>query len=143
MATEDYFPTLLGLAGIDNRDPRAGADLAPLVRGDVSRLPRDGVMLESAHALQGSEYRERGWRAFRSRRFKYAVLGNAEGCEPWQFFDLENDPHEMENLIDDPSHLTEIQRHHRWLRARLAETNDHFVMSPRWGQPGWNFVPLG
>jgi len=140
-STEDFYPTLLGLAGLTPRDPKPGIDLAPLVRGEIDRLPREGVMLEYAFGRPGAEYYERTWRAFRSRRFKYTVIGDALGCEPWQFFDLESDPYEMNNLIDDPSSLAEIQRHHDLLRQRIINTNDHFVLSPLWGQDGVNGGP--
>ena len=48
------------------------------------------------------------WRGFRSERFKYTVKGDKFGAEPWQFFDLENDPYEMRNLIEDPAWADEI-----------------------------------
>jgi arylsulfatase A-like enzyme len=137
--TEDLFPTLLGLAGITPRDPKPGIDLSPLLRGEADRLDRDGVLLEFVAELRpGLVYHEETWRGLRTRRHKYTVLGDARGSRPWQFFDLDADPYEMRNLIGDPDHRSEIARHHRLLRDRLAATHDHYVLSPAFGCPGLN-----
>jgi len=137
--TEDLFPTLLGLAGLEPRDPKPGANLTPLIHGEIERLPREGVLLENVHDLRNNlMYHEVYWRAFRTRRTKYTVLGGAEGGQPWQFFDLENDPYEMHNLIDDPASAEEVRRHHQLLRERLVETGDHYVLAPAFGIDGLN-----
>ncbi|MDP6699188.1 MAG: hypothetical protein QGH25_06040, partial [Candidatus Latescibacteria bacterium] len=112
---------------------------APLIHGELDQLDREGVLLEFV-----AELRERPpfynavWRGFRSERFKYAVKGDKFGAEPWQFFDLENDPYEMRNLIEDPAWADEIGRHHELLRARLEETLDPFVLRPAWSREGYN-----
>lgn len=140
--TEDLFPTLLGLAGCSPRDTKPGLDLTPLIRGEVAELPREGVLLEFVHQLKDDAvwgpYHAKYWRAFRSQRFKYSVLGDATGGEPWQFFDLENDPHEMHNLVENPEWQERIGHFHRLLRERLVETGDHYVLRPAFGQPGLN-----
>jgi len=142
VCTEDLFPTLLGLAGLKSKEEKPGMDLTPLIHGKMEKLPREGILLEFLHELrQGSfyNYYDEFWRGFRSRRFKYTVLGNAEvGGKPWQFFDLENDPHEMENLIDDPIYKDEIIHHHELLRHLLQTTHDHYVLAPAFGIEGFN-----
>ena len=84
--------------------------------------------------------RNRGevWRGIRTRRYKYTVTGDNMGGRPWQFFDLETDPWEMHNLIEDDDHRDEIARHHRMLCDRLVETHDHFVLMPSYGCDGVN-----
>ena len=140
--TEDLFPTLLGLAGYVPRDPKPGLNLAPLVYGDVAALPRQGVLLEFVHDLRNNPvwgpYHAQYWRAFRGERFKYTVMGDAEGGKPWQFFDLQNDPCELSNLVDRPEEQERISHFHQMLRARLVETGDHYVLHPAYGQPGLN-----
>jgi arylsulfatase A-like enzyme len=142
VCTEDLFPTLLGLAGLTPSTPKQGCDLTPLIHGHKRRLNREGVMLEFVHDLRKGRYgvyHEQYWRAFHSRRYKYCVLGNArEGGRPWQFFDLEQDPYEMRNLVDDPAMHTEVERHHYLLRERLTTTCDHYVLAPAFGQAGLN-----
>ena len=43
---------------------------------------------------------------------------------PEEFYDLENDPHETRNLIDDPAYVGEVARHRRILADWIAATGD-------------------
>ena len=137
--TEDLFPTVLGLAGLTPANDVPGADLTPLIHGNIDRLERDGVMLEFVAELRQSQpFYDAVWRSFRTARYKYTVRGDNMGGGPWQFFDLDSDPGEMRNLIDDPAYADEIARHHRLLCQRLLETEDHFVLQPAFGSEGVN-----
>ncbi|GAA5185329.1 sulfatase-like hydrolase/transferase [Rugosimonospora acidiphila] len=137
--TEDLFPTLLGLAGITPRDPKPGLNLAPIACGETDRLDREGVLLEFVGELRPNiVYHDETWRGVRTRRYKYTVLGDAHGGKPWQFFDLETDPYELTNLVDDAKYADEVRRHHELLRDRMAETYDHYVLAPAFGVPGLN-----
>lgn len=139
VSTEDLFPTLLGLAGVVSRDPKPGLDLSPLTRGDQVGLDREGVLLEFVAEMRpGLPFHEETWRGFRTRRYKYTVLGDAHGGRPWQFFDLEEDPYELTNLVDSDKHVDELRRHHMLLRDRLVETFDHYVLAPAFGCEGLN-----
>ncbi len=139
VATEDFFPTFLGLAGLQPQNALMGTDLTPLIRGEVEGLEREGVLLEFVAELRrGVPFYEAVWRAYRSRRYKYVVRGDNMGAEPWMFFDLENDPHEMQNLIEAENFRDEIARHHDLLRQRMLETEDHLVLLPAWGRRGLN-----
>lgn len=137
--TEDLFPTLLGLAGLTPRDPKPGVDLTSLARGEVDALDREGVLLEFVAEMRpGLPFHDETWRGIRTRTAKYTVLGDAHGGKPWQFFDLEKDPYELENLVDDPAYADQVAHHHELLRTRLEETYDHYVLAPAFGQPGVN-----
>ena len=139
VCTEDLFPTLFGLAGITPRDPKPGLNLAPLARGSEAGLDREGVLLEFVAEMRPNiVFHAETWRGIRTRRYKYTVLGDAHGGQPWQFFDLETDPYELTNALDDPKYADEIRRHHELLRERMAETYDHYVLAPAYGVPGLN-----
>ncbi len=140
VCTEDIFPTLLGLAGLVPKHEKPGLDLTPLVTGEITELPRNGILLEIMHDFRPSQpYHKQSWRAFRSRKYKYTVLGDdLSGGKPWQFFDLQNDPFEMDNLIDDLVYADEIAEHHKMLRDKLEETEDYFVLAKAFGEPGFN-----
>lgn len=139
VCTEDLFPTLLGLAGIAPRDPKPGLDLSQLVRGEQAAIDREGVLLEFVSELRPAiVFHEETWRGFRTARFKYTVLGDAHGGKPWQFFDLEDDPYELTNLVDDPQWEDEVRRHHLMLRERMVQTHDHYVLAPAFGVEGLN-----
>lgn len=61
-----------------------------------------------------------------TRRFKYAFWGREE---PEQFFDLQDDPLERRNLIDEPAYRDEIAAHRRLMLDRLMGSERH-VMHP-------------
>lgn len=145
VCTEDLFPSFLDLAGIEPPKDKPGMSLAPLIRGEREQLDREGVLLEFVHDLRPNidmcPYHEMYWRGFAGRRFKYTVLGGtAEGGRPWQLFDLENDPGEMHNLLDDPQWHEEAARQHRLLRGQLIATGDHYALAPACGEAGLNLV---
>jgi len=139
VSTEDLFPTLLGLAGLQPRDSLPGTDLTSLIHGSMACLPRAGVMLEFVAELrQGMAFYDSVWRGFRSARYKYTVRGDNNGGRPWQFFDLAEDPWEKQNLLDNRAYQQEITQHHGFLLNRMKETNDHFVLLPAFGHEGLN-----
>jgi len=129
VSTEDLYPTLLGLCGITPKQKIPGENLAPLIKGDCSSLDGEGVLIEfvSEHRAQMSFHRNT-WRGIRTRNYKYSVLGGADGGKPWQFYDLVNDPHEMQNLINNSQYLAEISRHHLLRRNLLVDTEDHYSL---------------
>ncbi len=43
---------------------------------------------------------------------------------PEEFYDLENDPHEINNLAGDPAHAEALERHRKILQDWIAETGD-------------------
>lgn len=137
--TEDLFPTLLGLAGLPPPATLPGLDLSPLIWGETDNLGRKGVMLQFVAELRPRmPFYDAVWRAFRTTRYKYTVLGDNHGGLPCQFFDLEADPYEQNNLVDEAVHFSEAARHHGMLRSRLEETNDHFVLLPAFGYEALN-----
>jgi len=137
--TEDLFPTLLGFAGLTPRNPLPGIDLNSVVRGEASRLQREGVLLQFvAEHREGLPFHDEVWRGIRTRRFKYTVKGDKFGGKPWQFFDLDNDGYELNNLINDPEYQDDIVHHHGLLCESLRRTEDPFVLLPAFGYDGVN-----
>ncbi len=142
VCTEDFFPTFLGLAGLKPKKNKPGLDLTPLIYGEQNKLPREGIFLEYIHELRQGEffnYYDVYWRGFRSQQYKYTVLGDVEeGGKPWQFYDIINDPYEMDNLIEDPKFKDEIIKHHKLLRETIIKTYDHYVLAEAFGIEGVN-----
>lgn len=50
---------------------------------------------------------DRSWRGYRTSREK--IVFNGDGS-PWLYFDLENDPFEMKNLVDDSAYAVKIEQ---------------------------------
>jgi arylsulfatase A-like enzyme len=139
IATEDLFPTLLGLAGLPPRRELPGHDFAPRLRATAEAPERPGVMLQFVSEIRANmPLFKIIYRGFRSARYKYTVAGDYRGAQPWQFFDLQEDPHELHNRLGDAALQPLIADHHRWLRERMAETLDDAALAAAYGQPGLN-----
>lgn len=105
----DICPTLCDLAGIDMSAVMPWTDghsLLPLIRGESQGQP---VLME--YAAEGSEA---PLVAIRDSRWKFVH------CEidPPQLFDLENDPHELDNLAEDEDHADLVAEFTARVRAR-------------------------
>lgn len=139
ISTEDIFPTVLGLADIKPQQKMYGHDTTRLIKGGESAIERPGVMLEHVSELREcASFYSKNYRGFRSSRYKYTVWGMSEGLQPWQFFDLENDPYELNNLINDESKEEDILQHHKWLLDRMKETGDSEWIAAAWGEKAVN-----
>ncbi|MFB6135615.1 MAG: sulfatase [Halobacteriaceae archaeon] len=140
--TEDWLPTLLGLAGLEPRDEKPGRNLAPLLRGETGDLDREGVLLEFVReARPGMPFAEETWRGFRTERYKYTVKGGMRGGEPWQLFDLREDPYEQENLVDDDAHEDVAHELHGRLRDALDRYDDPYGLRAAFGHDSLNVRP--
>lgn len=135
--TEDWLPTLLGLAGLDAPDDLPGANLAPVARGEED-LTREAVLLqfvreERKHANMAFSWET--WRSLVTPDYRYAVKGGDDGATPWHLFDRRADPHETTNLVDDPAHADAAADLHRRLRDRLDAVDDPFPLAAAFDQP--------
>ena len=137
--SEDLLPTLCGLCGVPAGPGLPGIDLTPAITGPDARLPRDGVLLGLVAELRHTmRFHVQTWRAIRTSRHLYSVLGGVDGGTPWQLYDLHTDPWQLSNLIADPAHRALAERLHAQLRALLVAESDHYVLAPAFGQPGLN-----
>ncbi|MGI9543252.1 MAG: sulfatase family protein [Cyclobacteriaceae bacterium] len=110
----DIAPTLLDYAGVTLPESIAGQSVKKLVQGK-GQLDRDyfmGEHLFNHPKIPKSE-------GIRTKRFKY--FRYIDHPEREEFYDLEKDPTEAENLIDDPNHQVEIAR----LKELLDEELKH------------------
>ena len=134
--TEDWFPTLRGLAGLPAQDGKPGLDLTTLMQGKLDATGRDGVLLELVCELRPNlPFYGETWRGWRTNHFKYTVKGDESGAHPWQLFDLRQDPYELHNLLDDSAHVTIAAELHGQLRAALAASYDDYSLDPAFGHP--------
>jgi arylsulfatase A-like enzyme len=105
----DLMPTTLGLCGIPIPRNCQGDDLSSYIRRETER-GKEEVYLQ----YEGSYFADRPaskiWRALRYQSWVY-VETKADG--PYQLFDLQKDPHEINNLIQ--------SNDHEEIRIRLAE----------------------
>jgi arylsulfatase A-like enzyme len=93
----DLTPTIVEWAGAE-AFPRSNAQsLVPAMEGESLSRPRKDVFMTRHHHPFPYEQR-----FVRTERYKYAF----NACDIDELYDLETDPHEMVNRIDDPAYAS-------------------------------------
>lgn len=105
----DLLPTLCDMAGIDIPDGLHGRSLRPFLEERIPMNWRDELVLEVSAKAGGG-------RALHTGSMVYATYNTPGSCE--ELYDLENDPGEMTNLVDDPDY-SDLRN---TFRERLART---------------------
>jgi arylsulfatase A-like enzyme len=115
----DVLPTLLEAANAPGRDQLDGRSLLDLARGKI-----DGwrAYIDLEHDICYSP--ENHWSALTDGSRKY-VFHARDGQE--QLFDLEHDPHELNDLASDSAFETELRRWRSRLIDHLAIRGEPFV----------------
>lgn len=113
----DIYPTLLSAAGLDPSDAVAGQDL---LDGDVAEHPAH------ARAVAAFDSEEKWLDGVRYDGWKFVT---GRGRELRQLFDVESDPHEVHNVVDD----------HPKVATRLETMVDEMVA--REGTTGSGSIP--
>jgi arylsulfatase A-like enzyme len=114
----DILPTFCDYAGVA---PPAGMRGRSL-RGAIEGTGWDRRHVVSELSVFGDAGRE--GRMLRTRRFKYIVFNG--GARPEQFFDLEYDPGEVNNLANQARAAGDLKEHRALLAGWMRETRDDF-----------------
>ncbi len=96
----DIYPTLIALCQATPRDDLEGRSLVPLL--EDADAPRAWPAITSHN--QGNH-------AVRTERWRY--IRYADGSE--ELYDMQQDPHEWDNLAGDPRWESVIREHRQWL----------------------------
>jgi len=103
----DLLPTFVELAGGSSTERAHGKSFAPLITGQGSYQGHDGILVhyEWTEYPEGVKYGRT--RAYRTSQYKIALMEMGRGTlnlAPKALFDLQNDPYEMNNLVDNPAY---------------------------------------
>ena len=119
----DIMPTILDVAGVEIPKTVEGESLVPLVRGDEVTW-RDSVHGECLRLSEHGSKADLSMQYVTNGRRKLAWFP-LEGRQ--LFFDLEVDPAEMTNRIDDPAYTEEIDWWRQCLVRHLEGRPEGFV----------------
>ncbi len=114
----DFAPTLLSLCGVKPPANMQGADLSRTLLGTSKEAP-DSAFFQIFGPYQG-DGTEDAWRGVRTHRYMYARFET----KPWVLYDLDQDPYERKNLIDDPASQTLLKDMEARLNAWMKRTGD-------------------
>jgi arylsulfatase A-like enzyme len=118
----DWAPTILDLAGVPVPEEMQGRSLVPLLRGQVPGDWRDSLYY---HYYEGPEADHHVARHEGVSDGRYKLISFYE-LDQWELYDLETDPHETRNRIDDAS-LAQVQGE---LKAELGRLRAQYGVPP-------------
>jgi N-acetylglucosamine-6-sulfatase len=112
----DVAPTVLDLAGVAVPKAMHGQSLAPILKG--GKDPRISCLYE--YFAEQRFPRVPTWQAVRTDRFKYIHYPELQGMD--ELYDLQADPSELKNLINDPGADALLKEMKSELQRLLKET---------------------
>jgi len=129
----DFLPTILELAGGGSPQNAQGRSFAPLITGQGSYASRDAIMVQyNTMRLGGLGY---GWsRVLRNDRWTYVVreiTPNTGNLQPLALFDNQNDPYQMNNLINNSAYDTIESQLHARLITEMLQLDDPLIVTPK------------
>ncbi|MCB0665021.1 MAG: sulfatase [Saprospiraceae bacterium] len=94
----DYAPTFLDLAGVQIPEDMQGLSLVPLLAGE-NKLPGRNALYYHYYEYPNEHMVKRHY-GIRTDRYK--LIHFYYDIDDWEFYDLQEDPQELHNLIDEP-----------------------------------------
>ena len=114
----DFAPTLLEMAGVPIPEKVQGNSFFKILKGQASNDWRQSMYY---HYYEYPYYhRVQPHYGIRNQRFK--LIHFYYNIDTWEFYDLENDPSEMNNLINNPAHASTISS----LKSELYQLKESY-----------------
>ena len=116
----DLYPTILDFAEIEIPEELLGKSIKPIINNQKKNIIRDFVVTETK--FEGKQAYGTTGRTIIGAKFKYILYSWGKNRE--QFFDLENDALEMNNLVASTKYQTELDNYRQKLMDWCTKTND-------------------
>lgn len=113
----DFAQTFLDIAGVESPAEMQGASLVPILKG---KMPSDW---RTSHYYHYYEYP--GWHMVHRHEGVYDgrhKLMNFYDLDEWELYDLETDPQEMKNQIENPEYAETVAR----LKSELSNLREQY-----------------
>ena len=132
----DILPTLLDYAGIEQPEILNGKSICPLLEGRVEMIREYAMISFHRFAINHDSYGELYLiRCVTDGKHKLVV----NLFETDELYDLNIDPYEMSNLIDEPDLIKHRNHMHDWMLGEMDRIRDPF-RTWRWGARQWRSV---
>lgn len=119
----DIAPTLLSLAELPVPLHMEGRSLLPVLQGGELAVPRPSLLFEFFGPEQsGQKGGVQAWKAVRKDGWKYIHWTTINEAD--ELYNLEEDPFEMNNLIEDNNHNMKLNEMQQELTNLMSEYND-------------------
>ena len=113
----DFAPTYLEMAGLPLQAEMQGRSFVPLLQGETPADWRESMYYRYwMHRTHHNVYAHYGIRSSRHKLIYYyadplGTTGSLDGIftPEWELFDLETDPFELNNIVDDPANAELVQ----------------------------------
>lgn len=102
----DFAPTILGLAGVETPEDMQGESFHEILEGSSLNDWRESVYYHyfeypAVHSVK---------RHYGIRNEQYKLIHYYYDIDAWELYDLQEDPQEMNNLINDPAYVEVVEQ---------------------------------
>jgi N-acetylglucosamine-6-sulfatase len=119
--TIDLAPTFINVAGATVPKQMQGRSLVPLMEGKTPADWRKSFFVEYYSDTVFPRVRKMGYQAVRNDRWKYIHYLDQANMD--EIYDMQNDPYELQNLINEPSCAAQTKLMREELVRQMLETD--------------------
>jgi len=119
----DFAPTFLDYAGVPIPEDMQGQSLRSVLKGKTPQNWRQAVYYHY--------FEYPGWHAVKRhygiRTHRYKLIHFYYDIDAWELYDLEKDPHELNNVYNDPAYadiVKELKAELQRLRKKYRDTDE-------------------